>query len=147
MIEVLNVRNFDKENYDEAWLTVRAVKHPVEGTKHVPTLSPSWELFRRYRELLDKDQWDAQSFREVFVPEFIREIYAYREKIFPLLNELYKKDQNEKCIALICFCADEALCHRSILAGLLQGAGCNVKTEHGTDYSIYYKMLMELQGK
>lgn len=30
-IEILNVRNFDEENYDEAWLTVRVVKHPVEG--------------------------------------------------------------------------------------------------------------------
>ena len=91
MIDILNVRNFNEENYDEAWLTVRAVKHPVEGTKYVPTLSPSWELFCRYRELVNKG-------------------------------------------------------HRSILAGLLQGVGCNVKTEHGTDYSIYYKMLMELQG-
>lgn len=147
MIEILNVRNFDEKNYDDAWLIVRAKKHPVEGTKYVPALSPSWELFHRYRELVDKGQWNAQSFKEVYVPEFISEMYAYRKETFPLLNELYKKGQKGKCIALICFCADEALCHRSILAGLLQGAGCNVKTEHGTDYSIYYKMLMELQGK
>lgn len=147
MIEILNARNFKEENYDEAWLTVRAVKHPVAGTKYVPTLSPTWELFRRYRELLDNDQWNAQSFAEVYVPEFISEMYIYRRETFPLLSELWKKDKEGKCIALICYCADEALCHRSILAGLLQGAGCSVKTEHGTDYSIYYKMLMELQGK
>ncbi len=74
MIEILNVRNFKEENYDEAWLTVCAVKHPVAGTKYVPTLAPSWELFHRYRELVDKGQWDAQSFTEVYVPEFIGEM-------------------------------------------------------------------------
>ena len=126
---------------------MRAVKHPVAGTKHVSTLSPTWELFRRYRELADSGQWNAQSFAEIYVPEFIGEIYAYRKETFPLLRELWEKDKNGKHIALVCFCADETLCHRSILAGLLQGAGCNVKTEHGTDYSGYYKMLMELQGK
>lgn len=31
----------------------RAVKHPVEGTRHVPALTPFWELFHKYRQLMD----------------------------------------------------------------------------------------------
>ena len=51
-----------------------------------------------------------------------------------LLNELFS---TSKHICLICFCPEEALCHRSIIGGMLQGAGLEVKGL-SRDYSYYF---------
>ena len=42
-----------------------------------------------------------------------------------------------KRICLVCFCDEEGLCHRSIVGGMLQGAGLEVKGLM-RDYSYYY---------
>lgn len=67
MIEILNVMNFDEEKYDEAWLTVRAVKHPVEGTKHVPALSPSKQNYHKpVRRCFDLQQKEFRIYAGVW---------------------------------------------------------------------------------
>lgn len=47
MITVTNIRNIDHTAYDEVWAIVRSFKNPG-NLKHVPELSPSWNLFRQY---------------------------------------------------------------------------------------------------
>ena len=62
------------------------------------------------------------------------------------LNELYKADRAGKNIALVCFCLDEQLCHRSIVAGLLQGVGCHVNMRSNKDYSHYYNLFRSMDN-
>ena len=70
---------------------------------------------------------------------------AVTPAVLLLLDQLYR-DSFTKDILLACFCADEALCHRSILAGLLAGVGADI--DCGAGYLKYFGMLQEtLSGK
>lgn len=59
------------------------------------------------------------------------------------IAELIDLDRNGKCICLACFCPDETLCHRSIVASILQYAGIAI---HGVkdDYSQYGKIWFSI---
>lgn len=105
----------------------------------MPVLSPSWDLFGRYRNAVKNGTWNEDFFQSIYVPQFLQEMkYPAARRA---LNGIYLADKQSRRMALVCFCNDESLCHRSILAGLLQGVGCDVTTPTGKDYSRYYEML------
>lgn len=133
MITVTNIRNINYAAYDEIWAIVRSLKNPGK-MKHVPELSPSWALFKKYLRLRDAGQWNADSFKSVYVPTFLKEMAGTEAQ--RKLSELIELDRQGKRICLACFCRDEALCHRSIIAGILQGRGIQVQGVNG-DYSEY----------
>lgn len=135
MITIVSIKDADYRKYDEVWAIVRSLKKPDEHWKHVPELSPSWDLFKAYLSLKEQSKWSNETFKSIYVPQFLREMrsQAARDK----LNELYKLDKQGKNICLFCFCPDESLCHRSIIAGLLQGVNANV-TGVKNDYSDYF---------
>ena len=143
MIEIRNLREVRQDaGYDEVWAIVRYMKHPSPWMKQVPALSPSPELFAEYRRLLNAGQWNAGAFQDVYVPTFLRQLKHDRTAL-ALLDSLYQADlRDNKRIALVCFCPHEDMCHRSIVAGLLQGVGCRVLTASGADYSRYYGMFL-----
>lgn len=123
------------ENCDEVWAIVRSLKTKPQGVKQVPELSPSWALFKRYLSLRDNNNWNEESFMEVYVPQFLREMKdpAAQAK----LEELIEKGKNGK-MAILCFCDNETTCHRSIIAGILQSKGVRVFTQHKEDYASKY---------
>ena len=59
------------------------------------------------------------------------------------LNQLYVMSKTQN-ILLVCFCENEDLCHRSIIAGLLSGAGAEVQTSSGHNYDKYWDMYHNL---
>lgn len=133
MITITDIRNVDYTTYDEVWAIVRSLKK-LEKMKHVPELSPSWELFKKYLQLRDAKQWNTNTFRSIYVPMFLKEMSSIGAK--RKLTELVELDRQGKNICLVCFCHDEALCHRSIIAGILQHMGIQVQGVKG-DYSKY----------
>lgn len=143
MILVRNIRDIEIGSCDEIWAIVRSMKSQSKGIKQVVDLSPSWELFKTYRGMSEKGDWNQEAFQSIFVPQFLKEIKS-NKKAVELLNYLYKADKENKIIGLVCFCNDETMCHRSIIAGLLQGVGCNVKVSK--DYTEYYEMFKSLGG-
>lgn len=144
MIHVTNIRTVDTALYDETWAIVRSLKNPSARYKQVPELSPSMELFSLYREMVKQLQWGPDAFKDIYVPRFLKEIQD-SEEAHDALNKLVVEDRAGRNIALVCFCTSERLCHRSIIAGLLQGVGCNVQTDTGADYSRYYRMYKQIQ--
>ena len=48
MVTVTDIRNVNYAAYDEVWAIVRSLKNPGR-MKHVPELSPSWNLFQRWK--------------------------------------------------------------------------------------------------
>lgn len=140
MITIANIRNTEPKQYDEVWGIVRSFKNPGQ-MKHVPELSPSWSLFKRYLQLRDSGRWSEETFHRIYVPAFLNEMKSKvaRKK----LNELVWLDRNGKRICLICFCPEEALCHRSIIAGMLQHVDVQVRGIK-EDYSQYGKEYEQL---
>lgn len=145
MISVKNIRSV-AEKYDEIWAIVRNMKFNDASMKQITTLSPSKELFFKYRDMVKRGTWNQKSFQEIYVPIFIQEIIGSKSALRSL-NELYLLDKAGREIYLVRFCQDETICHRSIIAGLLQGVGCNVTTETGIDYTTYYKQYIELKKR
>lgn len=136
MITITNIRNINYVDYDEVWSIVRSIKNPWR-MKQIPEMSPSWKLFKKYLSFRDSGKWNTAAFQDVYVPTFLQEIRnaAARRK----LTELIELDRQGKRVCLACFFPDETLCHRSIVAGILQYAGVTI---HGVkdDYSQYGKI-------
>ena len=133
MITITDIRNVNYAAYDEVWAIVRSLKNPGR-MKHVPELSPSWALFKKYLQLRDTGKWNADAFRSIYVPTFLKEMSGIEPK--RKLSELAELDRQGKRICLVCFCHEETLCHRSIIAGILQYMGVQVQNVKG-DYSKY----------
>lgn len=140
MITVTEIRNVNYAAYDETWAIVRSLKNPGK-MKHVPELSPSWALFKKYLRLRNAGQWNADTFKSIYVPTFLKEMAGMEAQ--RKLSELIELDKQGKRICMACFCRDEALCHRSIIAGIVQSAGIQVQGVKG-DYSEYgrYKEIL-----
>lgn len=139
MIRVTSIRHIKDSPADEVWLIVRSLKKPIAGTKQVKALSPSNELFRKYLQLKEAGNWSEQTFAEVYAPTFLAEMQSKEARA--ALNYLYLQDKRGKTSALLVFARMNVLCHRSIVAGLLQGCGCNVQTDSGESYTKYFALF------
>ena len=143
MIKIGRISDISTD-FDENWLVVRSLKAVPPHALHEPRLSPSRRLFHSYLDAKAEGKVDAEWFQRVYVSAFLRELASDRANML-LLDQLYR-DSFTKDILLACFCADEALCHRSILAGLLAGVGADI--DCGAGYLKYFGMLQEtLSGK
>lgn len=127
MITILSLYEKQTEPQDEVWAIVRSPKKLPKGVLHVPELAPSWELFSKYLELKTAGNWNEETFQNIYVPDFLKEMnmITAQEK----LQELVEKSNQGLNITLKCFCQG-TLCHRFIIAGLLQAKGIEV---HGVD--------------
>lgn len=111
--------NVNVKDYDEIWMIVRSWKDPDPRMRHVPELSPSLELLHKFIEWRDNSEWDYNKFITDYitsVPCFLCEFRENALLVQPLMDELCKKDKEGKNICLACFCEDEMICHRSIVA-------------------------------
>lgn len=141
MIKIANIRELstDKENQ---WAIVRSLKSKSPWMVQVSELSPSTGLFYRYLQLRDRGEWNMRTFRDVYIPWFIKDMKEYGG---PMLNRLYLMDKQGIDVTCACFCPDESMCHRILVGGLLMGAGCNVtSTKSGIALIKEYTGLFEL---
>lgn len=112
-------------NYDQIWFIMRSLKSmpKIAGvtTLHIPELSPSPELFKKYLCLRDSNNWNKDTFEKLYVPQFLAEMQGDIPAEF--LGRLYTEGKYSN-ILLVCACKDDTTCHRklvlSILAGLAQ---------------------------
>lgn len=128
-------------DYDENWLIVRSVKQVPRNAVQVSALSPSTSLFYKYLDAKKAGRFDGAWFQSVYVPTFLREVIANQDAR-SLLNQLYAESRR-KSILLACFCPNEALCHRSVIAGLLLGAGADIdcNPSYRKYFDLYKSML------
>lgn len=147
MIMVGRIAEFKKGMCNHTFAIVRSFRCGSTWIQQVPQLSPSSELFNDYLKVWKPNGiWNKNTFAEKYVPRFLEQLTTDQTAI-KWLNWIVKQDREGNTIGLACFCTDETLCHRSIIAGLLQGVGANVKTTTGADYSHYYEQFKEFNQK
>ena len=127
MIILVNLKKVNVSEYDEVWAIVRSMKYAKEGVTQRAELSPSWDLFKWYRDKVEKGEWSQKVFDEEYAPRFMREMENAEAR--KALNELWKKDRAGMKIAIGCFCNNERTCHRSLIGKMLSKAGSNVVCE------------------
>lgn len=137
MLKTGNIYTTDTEGFDEVWWIVRSPDVIPVIEKHVPELSPSPKLFAEYRSLARIQAFDEEYFLTKYVPQFIQDL-SKNESAFSLLQQLCEESRT-KDILLCCYCDEEWVCHRSIIAGILLGMGANIETEES--YLKYYDMF------
>lgn len=125
MIYIKNIREVNKYDYDEVWAIVRNFKNPSSWMIHVPELSPSKNLFFKYLNLKNNGLWNKQTFESIYVPQFLTEMNT--DIAQTKFKELIDKSNNGKNIALVCFCTDASLCHRTLVGNILKSLGTDVK--------------------
>ena len=126
-----------------AYAIVRSLTYPVPGAAQMDVLSPSRELFFWYRRMANAGNWNKRAFYEEYVPRFLKEIKS-SPAARAALEDLARRSRDGETIALACFCADESMCHRSIVVGILAGAGADVRTDGNRDYSFYHDMYQDI---
>lgn len=141
MIAVTSISGASRTQFDQTYAIVRSMKHPSPWIQQLSALSPSYELFKQYLSLRDAGRWSHGTFGSIYVPRFLVELHSPAAQ--EALRLLLEKDAQKVRIQLCCFCADETLCHRSIVAGVLQGMGAGVHLLSGKDYSEYYTMYQK----
>lgn len=142
MIEIRRIdRSLDYSKYDRIYAIVRSWKDQNPHITQMADLSPQPELFRTYRRLAETNQWNHDTFQNTYVPQFLHDL-RHNQNAIDKLNQLCKDDKAGKHICLLCFCTDETMCHRSIIAGLLQAVGCDVRLKSGADYRRYYEQWL-----
>lgn len=132
MVTIKCLSEVDYAKYDEVWVIMRSFRYGNPNIRQVQELSPSWFLFGQYRKLKEQGKWNEDTFRDIYVPQFLKEMHGKAQQ--ELLNFLFF---TKKHICLACVCLDETLCHRSVIGGMLQGAGIPVEGL-SDDYSYYY---------
>lgn len=125
MIITENIGNVQYNKYDQVWAIVRSLKVPEKSLIHVLELSPSPRLFEDYRRWLHEGEWNTQTFENLYKPCFLTQM-ATDPSAQSKLDELAALDAAGKSIALVCYCTDVNLCHRSLVAKILCNRGIPV---------------------
>ena len=142
MIYIDNIRGMKPQGFDESYAVVQSMKNiNTPWLRQLSALAPSRELFYQYLRLKKEGRWNGETFRNIYVPRFLWEMDAPEAKA--ALQSLAYKDRQGVNIQLCCFCTDPRLCHRTIVAWLLQTLGANVHTPEGVDYSHYNKEAVD----
>ncbi len=139
MITTGCIPKINPDDFDEVWWIVRSPDTiPVKEklVLLVSELAPSPELFRDYRQAFHAGRFGTEYFQNVYVPWFLKDLEKNLEAQERL--EYLCKESRTKRIALCCYCEDESLCHRSIIAGILLGMGAVIETKE--EYLKYIEM-------
>jgi len=122
---------------------IRSMTYPIANVAQLDVLSPSKDLFFWYRRMEKAGKWNRHAFDDEYVPRFLAEISS-NPAARRTLNDLIRRSRDGEHIALACYCGNESMCHRSIVAGLFSGTGVDVRTDSGRDYSAYYAQYRTL---
>lgn len=145
MIRIGNIRDIDFNNSDKVYAIVRKMSYNDPNIKQLTALAPSTELYIKCRILMKKNEWNKDIFESMYVPTFISELKRNKEGGLDALRILYRADKEGYNTEVVCFCVDEDMCHRSIIAGILQGYGITVKLRQNKDYTKYFEMFKNLE--
>lgn len=137
MIYIDRIPNIRTCDYDEVWWIVRSPDSLPQEEKLVQSLAPSRELFLKYREAFHAGQFGQEFFKNIYVPQFIAELSKNKDAKEDMAY--LRREGSRSKIVLGCYCEEEALCHRSIIAGVLLGMGAEIDTS--AEYRKYYEMF------
>lgn len=133
-IILTDIRHCKKPDADERYAIVRSYKKPIPGVIQLPELSPSTNLFYKYLNMKKDGNWNIDSFKNIYVPWFLREMK--QPQAINALNKIWNSAKT-KDIVLACYCDKETLCHRSIVGALMKATDVPVTSNSALDISYY----------
>lgn len=124
-IVITNIRSADHKKYDEVWGIVSFMSPAnLKYYKQVRSLAPSVDLFSKFTRLKENNNWNIETFNTIYKPQFLKEMQS--EKVQASLKTLAKLYKSGERICLFCYCSNVELCHRKLIANLLEDMGVEV---------------------
>ena len=71
MIEICSIREFDNSKINI--VIVRRMK-PMNHVIQESVLSPTNELLNKYLSLRNQNEWNYETFKSIYVPEFLKQM-------------------------------------------------------------------------
>ena len=103
----------------------------IEGSdEHMIELAPSYGLFSWYLQNKDNKGW-FKTYKETFISD-AKQSYSFNNKY----NEIKDRLNSGENIALLCFCKDINLCHRSIIKEKLVKDGYVIEDINNNNYKV-----------
>jgi len=136
---ILNLPDVIKENnIKTVYLPVRRllsdIRYKGVETIRVLDLAPSADLLYRTKMGLI----DFKTYTDIYLYEI-----CSRPHVKTILNEIVARSENQN-IAVVCYCTNEKECHRSILAGILDGLGAKTVTDFSIEnYKPFYDSFLK----
>lgn len=127
MVTIGRVGEFKVTDYDYVCYITRSVRNQIAGTYVIKDLSPSPELFNLYLTWKRQGRWNRQMFLDEYLWRFTRDMEQGNGGIGVKKMRQIAELSKYKNIALMCFCEDEFMCHRSIVGQWLIEMGAEVK--------------------
>lgn len=139
-IRICRVQNLGRIKADVKIAAVRELSKPIDGALVCPELAADGFMSDLKAAAKADNTWNPSKFVGEYVPLYMRRLCLPEAR--QTLNRIYKAVKAGKTVAIACYCADEFVCHRVVIAGLFQGLGLEV-TGVKADYSAYYDMWRE----
>lgn len=123
------VRIHDSKKYDTFTglkvFGVRLCKFLPDDWVHWDGLTPSKKLLFASKDLEKKGEWNKDTFRNFYRPQFAKEM---KNNDFALseLKKMYIELSKGNDVFYACYCKEHHLCHRSIIADFFESKGFSV---------------------
>ena len=133
MIYFRNINDIEDYSGKEIWLIMRSVTGNLEkiaklpNVHVVPELAPSEKLYTDFLLWKKKLDWGQEKFDNEYTPRFIYQLSTDKKAQLKLLELCKRKDNS---IYLCCACEREQMCHRIIIARLLDQWGIPIDVEN-----------------
>lgn len=144
MIRICRIQNIGRIKADVKIAAVQTIKRPAGAVFLCPELAPDNKMIDLKNRFKEQQSWNQQRFQDSYVPLYLDRLCT--PEATKTLNWIYKLVKSGKTVAIGCYCADETICHRSILAGLFQALMLEV-TGVKADYSAYYVQRQAARSK
>lgn len=95
------------------------------GFARCPDLAPEKHLVNQYLGFRNKGEWTQEKFDTWYRPLFIQQMYT-RIETKGVLNHVHKLITSGDDVVLACYCHDENMCHRRIIAEEFEKKGIEV---------------------
>ena len=129
LLDITNINNAKIVDIKYKFFIVRSCKNQLyyknKGWYVTPTLSPSPQLFKKYLDLRAIGNWNINSYNNIYVPEFKKQM----KLDIPMRNDLNAVLALLKAghdVAFMCYCQEDIMCHRYILGDAYEIRGIEV---------------------
>lgn len=143
-IRICRIQNIHRIRADVKIAAVQTMERPSDAILVCPELASDDAMMAFKVDAKAQKAWNWTTFQNDYVPMYLNRLCTPEAR--RTLNRIYKTVKSGKTVAIGCYCADETICHRSILAGLFQALNLEVIGVK-FDYSDYYARWQAANNK
>lgn len=114
-----------KDEYALKFFGVRLAKFLPNGWVHKNSLTPEKSLLFKVKQLEKDGLWNKDSFQNFYKPNYLKSL-KNNKQAKQEYQEIISHLENGNDVYYACYCRNETICHRSIVADLIHKKGYDI---------------------